>query len=250
MLCVVSLLQEAHNLTRFAAAHSYLGFADTPDVIWELTTTRWVVWCATCRCACVWPADAAVDPCSSCYLQLSTCCLSVAVLCCSVLTTTWVEGQTPGQILRQLQSLNSTGSTGNSTSSPQATTSGTSHADHYQRQQLLQLVDLGISATLHQLVVTGCLHGDPHTGNLLLSRGKLVFLDFGLLVDVPPEASVVSEVGAAPGWRQGLDHGLLVVVRLYGRSSHAQRTKVSPPCFLHCMLRAFTTPTTVIACRP
>jgi Ser/Thr protein kinase RdoA (MazF antagonist) len=61
-----------------------------------------------------------------------------------------------------------------------------------QQQQLLQLVDLGIQASLHQLVVTGVLHADPHPGNLLLSGGKLVYLDFGLLVKVPPQASLVS----------------------------------------------------------
>ena len=67
-----------------------------------------------------------------------------------------------------------------------------------QQQQLLQLVDLGIQASLHQLVVTGVLHADPHPGNLLLSGGKLVYLDFGLLVRVPPEASMVSS--STPGW--------------------------------------------------
>jgi hypothetical protein len=34
------VLQEAHNLEEFAAAHKYLGFVNTPTVIWELTTTR------------------------------------------------------------------------------------------------------------------------------------------------------------------------------------------------------------------
>lgn len=35
-------MQEARNLTEFAVAHSYLGFVDTPHVIWPLTTTRQV----------------------------------------------------------------------------------------------------------------------------------------------------------------------------------------------------------------
>lgn len=36
------VLQEAHNLAEFAHAHSYLGFVDTPDLIWQLTTRRWL----------------------------------------------------------------------------------------------------------------------------------------------------------------------------------------------------------------
>jgi predicted unusual protein kinase regulating ubiquinone biosynthesis (AarF/ABC1/UbiB family) len=40
-MCAV-VLQEARNMEEFAAAHGYLGFVDTPTVIWELTTTRCV----------------------------------------------------------------------------------------------------------------------------------------------------------------------------------------------------------------
>jgi Ser/Thr protein kinase RdoA (MazF antagonist) len=134
-----------------------------------------------------------------------------------VLTTTWVEGQTPAQILRSLQEPPSASSTGASTHSLHSTATvaqaappdaqphqpqqqqaqSQQHQPQQQRaqqqQQLLQLVDLGIQASLHQLMVSGCLHADPHPGNLLLSGGNmLVYLDFGLLVRVPPEASMVS----------------------------------------------------------
>lgn len=37
---VITAVQEGRNLAEFAAAHSYLGFVDTPQVVWELTTQR------------------------------------------------------------------------------------------------------------------------------------------------------------------------------------------------------------------
>lgn len=54
-----------------------------------------------------------------------------------------------------------------------------------------------------QLLVTGVMHGDPHSGNLLLrsADGKLCYLDFGLVVRVTPEhrqaMMVCSGVGQA-----------------------------------------------------
>jgi predicted unusual protein kinase regulating ubiquinone biosynthesis (AarF/ABC1/UbiB family) len=52
---------------------------------------------------------------------------------------------------------------------------------------------MGVEASLCQLVTTGVLHADPHPGNLLLTReGQLAYIDFGLLVQVPPPASLVS----------------------------------------------------------
>lgn len=118
--------------------------------------------------------------------------LSGAVIACRILTTTWVEGQTPGQILRCLRS--STSQAAGMARKPRVDSkppSSTSTEDAALQQQLLLLVDLGIQATLHQLVVTGVLHADPHPGNLLLSDGKLVFLDFGLLLCLPQETSLV-----------------------------------------------------------
>lgn len=54
--------------------------------------------------------------------------------------------------------------------------------------QVLNLVKMGIQCSLSQLLVTGCMHGDPHSGNLLLtSDNRLCYLDFGLLVYVPPD---------------------------------------------------------------
>lgn len=129
---------------------------------------------------------------------LASCRCVLPQLLCRVLTTTWVEGQTPGQILRCMRS-NSNSSSSDTVSTTGAAVAGADthgSSGHEQQQQqmqgqLLRLVDLGIQASLHQLVVTGVLHADPHPGNLLLSGDRLVFLDFGLLVKVPPEASMV-----------------------------------------------------------
>jgi aarF domain-containing kinase len=53
----------------------------------------------------------------------------------------------------------------------------------------LALVQTGIECTLSQLLDTGLLHADPHTGNLLKVQtnagAKLGYLDFGLVSSVP-----------------------------------------------------------------
>lgn len=44
------------------------------------------------------------------------------------------------------------------------------------------------NAYLQQILLDGLFHADPHPGNLLVQPGpKLVFLDFGLTKDLPPE---------------------------------------------------------------
>ncbi|EEH53227.1 uncharacterized protein MICPUCDRAFT_21638, partial [Micromonas pusilla CCMP1545] len=51
------------------------------------------------------------------------------------------------------------------------------------------LLDRGVRCSLHQLLETGFMHSDPHPGNLVVSeRGELVYLDFGMVVEVPPRA--------------------------------------------------------------
>lgn len=51
-----------------------------------------------------------------------------------------------------------------------------------------------------QLLVTGVMHGDPHSGNLLLRRadGRLCYLDFGLVVSVG--AACVQGPGCTAVW--------------------------------------------------
>lgn len=50
----------------------------------------------------------------------------------------------------------------------------------------LPIIEQGIKSTLNQLLVRGVLHADPHAGNILKTRnGKLAYLDFGLIAEVP-----------------------------------------------------------------
>ncbi len=78
-----------------------------------------------------------------------------------VLISEWVDGKSPNQLV--VDGSNTDG-------------------------QVLNLVRMGIQCSLSQLLVTGCMHGDPHSGNLLLTEdGRLCYLDFGLLVYVPPD---------------------------------------------------------------
>ena len=41
------------------------------------------------------------------------------------------------------------------------------------RRQVLSLVRMGVQCSLAQLLVTGVMHGDPHSGNLLLRKVRL-----------------------------------------------------------------------------
>ncbi|KAG5179566.1 ABC1 family-domain-containing protein, partial [Tribonema minus] len=57
----------------------------------------------------------------------------------------------------------------------------------------LALLQVGIQCTLMQLLDKGFLHADPHGGNLLKTpSGKLAYLDFGLVSDIP--ASVMDTI--------------------------------------------------------
>lgn len=53
--------------------------------------------------------------------------------------------------------------------------------------------------------MTGVMHGDPHSGNLLLRKadGKLCYLDFGLVVRVTPEHRQAMMVRSVAGWLAG-----------------------------------------------
>ncbi|KAF8067342.1 aarF domain-containing protein kinase [Scenedesmus sp. PABB004] len=99
-----------------------------------------------------------------------------------VLTTTWIDGETPGQLLRRARAeRGGAGAAGPGGGGARPAAAA-----------LLDLVAMGLDASLCQLLVTGVLHADPHAGNFMLTRhtGQLAYLDFGLLVDVPPHASL------------------------------------------------------------
>jgi aarF domain-containing kinase len=78
-----------------------------------------------------------------------------------LLISQWIDGRSPTQLL---------------------TTEGAGASD------VLSMVRMGIQCSLVQLLVTGCMHGDPHSGNLLLMPdGRLCYLDFGMIVRVSSE---------------------------------------------------------------
>lgn len=59
--------------------------------------------------------------------------------------------------------------------------------DRLSRQRRSELVDQLFTSFLHQVLVHGAFHADPHPGNVLLSADdKIVLLDHGLVVNVPP----------------------------------------------------------------
>ena len=78
-----------------------------------------------------------------------------------VLTMEWIDGETIRDI-------------GRDAASPDRTEEATS--------RLMGMINMGVAASLVQLLETGLLHADPHPGNLLLTpAGTLAYLDFGLL---------------------------------------------------------------------
>jgi aarF domain-containing kinase len=82
-----------------------------------------------------------------------------------VLVSEWIDGRSPSQLVPLSESTE----------------------DKSARRDILNLVRMGIQCSLAQLLVTGCMHGDPHSGNLLLTKdGRLCYLDFGLIVRVSP----------------------------------------------------------------
>eukprot|EP00889_Picochlorum_renovo_P008621 jgi/Picre1/35651/NNA_003112.t1 len=78
-----------------------------------------------------------------------------------VFVSEWIDGKSPSQLM--------------------------DNGDVRDNPKVLNLVRMGIQCSLSQLLVTGCMHGDPHSGNLLLTNdNQLCYLDFGLLVYVMP----------------------------------------------------------------
>lgn len=59
--------------------------------------------------------------------------------------------------------------------------------DKLPREKLLQITSLGLRCSLSQLLISGCLHADPHGGNLMIEEqsGRLCYLDFGLVAQIP-----------------------------------------------------------------
>lgn len=52
----------------------------------------------------------------------------------------------------------------------------------------INMVQIGLQCSVDQLMTTGLFHADPHRGNLLKTPdGKLAFIDFGMMADIPSE---------------------------------------------------------------
>ncbi len=59
-----------------------------------------------------------------------------------------------------------------------------------------QLADLLLSSFIQQVVEDGFFHADPHPGNLLVDDQKrLVYLDFGMMGEIPPESRPIFRAG-------------------------------------------------------
>lgn len=98
-----------------------------------------------------------------------------------VLTTKWILGSSPNDLLTQCEAL------------PEG-----SEARRQIQKRLVHMVNLGVECSLSQLLETGIMHADPHPGNLILTpEGRLAYLDFGLLTFVPSKSS---EVSASFSW--------------------------------------------------
>lgn len=92
-----------------------------------------------------------------------------------VLTTKWIAGASPNELLRECEEL------------PEGSTER-----QLLQERLVHMVNLGVECSLSQLLETGIMHADPHPGNLILTpENRLAYLDFGLLTFVPPQSSEV-----------------------------------------------------------
>lgn len=102
-----------------------------------------------------------------------------------VLVSEWVDGRSPSQLLAAAQAPLMKQDRGRD----DVAALEEKEQQRQSRRQILNLVRMGVQCSLAQLLVTGVMHGDPHSGNLLLrsADGKLCYLDFGLVVRVTPE---------------------------------------------------------------
>lgn len=84
---------------------------------------------------------------------------------------------------------------------------------------LTEISEKMVVSFLHQVFQDGYYHADPHPGNILIHEGKLVFIDFGIMGEVPPmyqkflvdllQALVLADMNA-------LTHLILSVTKIHG----------------------------------
>ncbi len=110
-----------------------------------------------------------------------------------VLVTEWAEGSTATQLLAAYEAGQQGGGGGGGGGANAGAADCSPQEAH---RQLLALVAMGLDCSLAQLLDSRLLHADPHPGNFMYcSGGRLMYLDFGLLVEVPEQSSQVG--GAA-----------------------------------------------------
>jgi hypothetical protein len=99
-----------------------------------------------------------------------------------VLVTEWVDGKSPSQLLAAADKpLPLDGASA-------ASSAAEDERQRQARRQVLSLVRMGVQCSLAQLLVTGVMHGDPHSGNLLLRNVRCCCCYCGGARCLPPGA--------------------------------------------------------------
>lgn len=117
-------------------------------------------------------------------------CLNLGMLFhCRILTTVWVDGLSPADYFSILKNM---GPRQNIHYSQVVLNYCESLTAEEAQAQLLRIVEMGVECSLSQLLQTGVMHADPHPGNIMLGiDGSIIYLDFGLMMRVPPSSSEV-----------------------------------------------------------
>jgi len=55
------------------------------------------------------------------------------------------------------------------------------HPGHYQRVDKKNLSQLIVNSVMKQIFIDGLFHADPHPGNIIFNKGKIGFIDFGIV---------------------------------------------------------------------
>lgn len=87
------------------------------------------------------------------------------------------------------------------------------------------LVDLVVDSYIEQVLVHGFIHVDPHPGNLLvMDDGRLCFLDFGMMSEIPESEAVTFAKLLLAGMNRDLETVVQSIDALGFLQPHADRT--------------------------
>ena len=77
------------------------------------------------------------------------------------------------------------------------------------------IVDTLVKCYLDQVLISGFFHADPHPGNLLVSpEGKVVFLDFGMMIHFPKHLQKLIIRASIAGAQRNLDELIKILIEL------------------------------------